>query len=70
MLRYFLLDIANRLDGACLQLKENPQRLPKFVSTESASSDLITLMAGRGFKRFKAISQYNFLPIELPPSPE
>src|SRR5262249_19414097 len=46
------------------------QRLPKFVSMESASPDVITLMAGRGFKRFKAVSQYNFLPIELPPSPE
>jgi hypothetical protein len=29
----------------------NPQRLPKFVSMESASPDLITLMAGRRFKR-------------------
>ena len=34
------------------------------LSMESASPDLLTLMAGRGFKRFKAISQYNFLPIE------
>ena len=40
------------------------------LSMESASPDLLTLMAGRGFKRFKAISQYNFLPIELPPSSE
>ena len=27
-------------------------------------------MAQRGFKRFKAISQINFIPIELPPSAE
>src|SRR5215831_6064012 len=32
----------------------NPRRLPKFVSTESASPDVITLMAGKGFKRFKS----------------
>jgi FkbM family methyltransferase len=65
---YLKVDIEGN-DILCLQ-DLNPQRLPKFVSMESASPGLITLMAGRGFKRFKAISQYNFLPIELPPSPE
>jgi hypothetical protein len=59
---YLKVDIEGN-DILCLQ-DLNPQRLPKFVSMESASPDLITLMAGRGFKRFKAISQYNFLPIE------
>jgi FkbM family methyltransferase len=65
---YLKVDIEGN-DILCLQ-DLNPQRLPKFVSVESASPDLITLMAGRGFKRFKAISQYNFLPIELPSSSE
>src|SRR6516162_770011 len=65
---YLKVDIEGN-DILCLQ-DLNPRRLPKFVSMESASSDVITLMAERGFKRFKAISQYNFLPIELPPSPE
>jgi FkbM family methyltransferase len=66
---YLKVDIEGN-DILCLQ-DLNSQRLPKFMSMEIAGRpDLITLMAGRGFKRFKAISQYNFLPIELPPSPE
>ena len=50
---YLKVDIEGN-DILCLQ-DLNPQRLPKFVSMESASSDLITLMARREFKRFKAI---------------
>ena len=63
---YLKVDIEGN-DILCLQ-DLNPQRLPRFFSMETADPDSITLMARRGFKRFKAISQYYFLPIELPPS--
>src|SRR5215510_12147684 len=36
------------------------------VDIEGDEHNLVTLMAGTGFKRFKAINQSNLLPIELP----
>ena len=62
---YLKIDIEGN-DFLCLQ-DLDPQRLPKFISMEAISPDLL---AERGFRRFKAISQFNFLPIELPPAPE
>jgi FkbM family methyltransferase len=62
---YLKIDIEGN-DSLCVQ-DLDPRRLPKFISMETTSPDLL---AERGFKRFKAISQINFLPIELPPVPE
>jgi FkbM family methyltransferase len=44
--------------------------LPKFISVEAADLTLLTLLYERGFKRFKCISQINFLPLEEPPAIE
>jgi hypothetical protein len=72
---YSKIDIEGN-DLLCLQ-DLNRQRLPKFISVEMddrlgalSSLDLLSLMAERGYNRFKAIDQVHFLPIELPPSPE
>jgi len=65
---YLKVDIEGD-DILCLQ-DLNPQRLPKFMSMEVGPHNLVALMAGTGFKRFKAINQSNLLPIELPPSLE
>jgi FkbM family methyltransferase len=65
---YLKIDIEGN-DFLCLQ-DLDPERLPKFISLEATNADLATRMTEAGFKRFKAISPINFLPIELPPVPE
>ena len=62
---YLKVDIEGN-DVLCVQ-DLNPKVLPKFISVESGDLNLLTLLRERGYKRFKCISQYNFLPLELPP---
>ena len=65
---YLKIDIEGN-DFLCVQ-ELSPDRLPRFISVEAGGVQIVSLMAQRGFKRFKAISQINFIPIELPPSAE
>lgn len=47
--------------------------LPRYVSfekTEDWSSESLAVLRELGYTGFKLISQFNFLPIEYPPSPE
>ena len=44
--------------------------LPKYVSLEAAIPDPVDHLLGLGYTDFKCISQRNFLPLEMPPSPE
>jgi FkbM family methyltransferase len=42
--------------------------LPEYVSVEASGRDLIFQLRALGYKSFKCISQFNFLPLEWPPS--
>jgi FkbM family methyltransferase len=61
---YLKVDIEGN-DILCLQ-DLNPRRLPKFVSTESASPDVITLMAGRGVQALQSHKSVQFSPDRTP----
>jgi FkbM family methyltransferase len=63
---YLKLDIEGN-EILCIQ-DLDPRTLPKFISVEATdlNLNLLTLLRDRGFKRFKCISQTNFLPLELP----
>jgi FkbM family methyltransferase len=55
----------------CLCVQDlDPQQLPKFMSMEAPDPSEFMMLKELGFKRFKCISQYNFLPIEVPPARE
>ncbi len=43
------------------------RELPKYLSCEGTSPDLVQQLAALGYNRFKCISQLRFLPLELPP---
>jgi FkbM family methyltransferase len=63
---YLKIDIEGN-EILCIQ-DLDPKTLPKFISVEATDLNLslLTLLRDRGFKQFKCISQYNFLPLELP----
>jgi len=67
---YLKLDIEGN-EILCIQ-DLDPRTLPKFISVEASdlNLNLMTLLRDRGFRRFKCISQFNFLPLELPPTTE
>lgn len=45
--------------------------LPRYVSVEIGDlSKYVDILAALGFNRYKLISQYNFLPLQIPPSKE
>ena len=46
------------------------ESLPEYVSVEAADLTQVDLLAGLGYRRFKCISQFHYLPLELPPTPE
>jgi hypothetical protein len=65
---YLKIDIEGN-DILCVQ-DLDPRTLPQFISIETGSLNALALLRERGFKRFKCISQFNFLPLELPPGIE
>lgn len=65
---YAKIDIEGN-DELCIQ-DLRPDGLPKYVSVEASDLDLLTLLAQSGYSRFKCISQFHFLPLEEPPTPE
>jgi FkbM family methyltransferase len=65
---YLKVDIEGN-DQICLDgLK--PGTLPEYVSVEASSLDQVDFLARLGYTRFKCISQFHYLPLELPPIPE
>lgn len=44
--------------------------LPEYVSVEASELEQVDLLAELGYTRFKCISQFHYLPLELPPTPE
>jgi len=61
---YVKVDIQGN-DFLCVE-DLNPHQLPNFMSVEASGMSLLALLRDRGFKRFKWISQLNFLPLQLP----
>jgi FkbM family methyltransferase len=47
-----------------------PATLPKYVSVEASGTEGLAVLADRGYTRFKCISQFDLLPVQLPPSAE
>jgi FkbM family methyltransferase len=66
---YLKIDIEGR-DTLCVQALDRGA-LPEFISIEVAGDDglkQLALLRERGFKRFKAINQVNYLPLQMPAS--
>ena len=65
---YLKVDIEGN-DYLCVQgLKQDD--LPKYVSVESQDLGLLQHFRDLGYTGFKCVSQFTFLPIEIPPSRE
>jgi FkbM family methyltransferase len=65
---YIKIDIEG-YDRYCLESLD-PSRLPAYISVEASTSDLLDRLDELGYRSFKCISQFNFLPLENPPSSE
>jgi FkbM family methyltransferase len=65
---YLKIDIDGN-DVLCIRDLDRNE-LQKFISMEVTDVKHFALLAELGFKRFKCISQYTFIPMELPPTPE
>jgi FkbM family methyltransferase len=65
---YLKVDIEGN-DKVCLSgLKTGS--LPEYVSVEASELHEVDLLAELGYTRFKCISQFHYLPLESPPTPE
>jgi len=64
---YLKIDIEGR-DRLCLE-DLTPDIAPEYISVEASDIELLDLLRGLGYDRFKCISQFHFLPLELPPAP-
>jgi FkbM family methyltransferase len=65
---YLKVDIEGN-DLLCLQ-DLNAGDLPKYISVEATDIRLLIVLRDLGYTSFKCISQFNFLPLEIPPSRE
>lgn len=66
---YLKIDIEGK-DICCLEAL-SPEDLPKYISIEVDSAfKLLTKLKTIGYKKFKCISQLNFLPVQLPEAKE
>jgi FkbM family methyltransferase len=64
---YLKIDIEGR-DHLCLE-DMAADIAPEYISVEASDISLLDLLRGLGYDRFKCISQFYFLPLELPPAP-
>ena len=64
---YLKIDIEG-YDRFCLE-DLTPDLAPKYTSVEASDIEILDLLQGLGYDRFKCISQFYFLPLELPPAP-
>ena len=65
---YLKIDIEG-YDRFCLE-DLTPETAPQHISVEASELELLDLLHGLGYDRFKCISQFHFLPLEIPPAPE
>lgn len=65
---YLKVDIEG-YDRYCLDSLE-PSHLPEYVSVERSSDELLERLHELGYRGFKCISQFTFLPLEHPPARE
>jgi FkbM family methyltransferase len=65
---YLKVDIEGN-DFLCVKDLDR-EHLPKFISVEASGVDLLCSLKERGFSRFKCISQFHYLPLELPATSE
>lgn len=66
---YYLKTDIEGHDELCLRSLQ-PGQLPEYISVEVSDLVLLDLLARLGYTRFKCISQYHYLPLQLPPSPQ
>lgn len=64
---YLKIDIEGR-DALCLR-DLTPATAPRHISVEASDIGLLDLLHGLGYDRFQCISQFHFIPLELPPAP-
>lgn len=64
---YLKIDIEGN-DRLCLK-DLTPETAPEHISVEANELGLLDLLEALGYDRVKCISQFYFLPIELPPAP-
>lgn len=65
---YLKIDIEG-YDAYCLK-DLTPETAPEYISVEASDIELLDLLQALGYKRFKCISQFHFLPLEIPASVE
>lgn len=63
---YLKVDIEGH-DHLCIQAL-SPNDLPRYISAESGGLPLLNQLHAVGYDSFKCLSQFNFLPVELPPT--
>ena len=68
--RYLKLDIEGS-EIHCLRELRGPD-LPRYISFEKSGYEVqaLRILEGLGYTGFKMISQFHFLPVEFPPTPE
>jgi len=64
---YLKIDIEGN-DSLCLR-DLTPATAPPSISVEASRIELLDQLHQLGYLRFQCISQFHFIPIELPPSP-
>jgi FkbM family methyltransferase len=64
---YLKVDIEGN-DFLCLK-DLNPAIAPPYISVEANGIELLDQLHELGYTRFQCISQFHFVPLELPPSP-
>jgi len=58
-------------DYLCLEALKDASDLPAYLSVELGNLDrFVAQLTALGYRGFKCISQYHFLPLQLPPAPE
>lgn len=58
-------------DYLCIEALKNSTELPAYVSVELGNLDqFVTQLSALGYAGFKCISQFHFLPLQLPPTSE
>jgi len=63
---YLKVDIEGN-DALCLKGLQ-PENSPEYISVEATDVSLLATLRDLGYTRFKCIGQFNFMPMDLPPS--
>ncbi|RWP25298.1 MAG: FkbM family methyltransferase [Mesorhizobium sp.] len=67
---YLKVDIEGN-DFLCIEALQDRADLPAYVSVELGDLDqFVTKLSALGYREFKCVSQFHFLPLQLPPTPE